>query len=70
MGAARRRELARVDMATPVECRYHRRDVTTAEMALLRSVSAGPSALSRCPTPDDPNGYVGSWAVGSWALLT
>ena len=31
MDAARRRELARADNATPVECRYHGRDVTTAE---------------------------------------
>ena len=51
MDAARRRELARADMTTPVECCYHGRDVTTAEMALLRSLSAGPSALSRRPAP-------------------
>lgn len=51
MDEARRRELARADMVTLVECRYHGRDVTTAEMALLRSLSAGPSALSRRPVP-------------------
>ena len=34
-------------MTTPVECRYYGRDFTTAEMALLRTLIAGPPALNR-----------------------
>ena len=34
-------------MTTAVECRYYGRDFTTAEMALLRSLIAGPLALNR-----------------------
>ena len=35
------------DMTAPVECRYYGRDFTTAEMALLRELIAGPPALNR-----------------------
>ena len=34
-------------MTGAVECRYHGRDFTTAEMALLRELIAGPPALNR-----------------------
>ena len=34
-------------MTAPVECRYYGRDFTTAEMALLRALIAGPPALNR-----------------------
>ena len=34
-------------MTAPVECRYYGRDFTTAEMALLRKLIAGPPALNR-----------------------
>lgn len=34
-------------MTGAVECRYHGRDFTVAEMALLRELIAGPPALSR-----------------------
>ena len=33
--------------APPVECRYYGRDFTTAEMALLRALIAGPPARNR-----------------------
>ena len=57
MDAARRRELAAARHHHAGECRYQGRDFTTAEMALLRSVIAGPSALNRRPAPTRPNGY-------------
>ena len=34
-------------MTAPVECRYYGRDFTTAEMALLRALIAGPPTLNR-----------------------
>ena len=34
-------------MTAPVECRYYGRDFTTAEMALLRALIAGPPGLNR-----------------------
>ena len=34
-------------MTDTIECRYHGRDFTTAEMALLRALIAGPPALNR-----------------------
>ncbi|MDE0335213.1 MAG: hypothetical protein OXI64_09665 [Defluviicoccus sp.] len=34
-------------MTGAVECRYHGRDFTVAEMALLRELIAGPPALNR-----------------------
>ena len=34
-------------MTSAVECRYHGRDFTSAEMALLRELIAGPPALNR-----------------------
>ncbi len=34
-------------MTDTVECRYHGHDFTTAEMALLRQLIAGPPALNR-----------------------
>ena len=34
-------------MSQPIECRYYGRDFTTAEMALLRALIAGPQPLNR-----------------------
>ena len=34
-------------MTGDIECRYHGRDFTAGEMALLRALIAGPAALNR-----------------------
>ena len=40
-------------MSTAVECRYHGRDFTTAEMALLRALIAGQPAINRHALPKE-----------------
>ena len=35
-------------MTGDIECRYHGRDFTAGEMALLRALIAGPAAVQNC----------------------